>query len=47
VYRRHTIVEEGMLNEAGLKLQTLYDSAKAGVSVVRFPRARARRRAKA
>jgi integrase len=48
VYRRYAIVGEGMLNEAGLKRQTLYDNAKkAGASVVRFPRARARRGAKA
>jgi integrase len=48
VYRRYAIIEEGMLNEAGVKLQTLYDNAKAGpASVVRFPRARARRGAKA
>ena len=48
VYRRYAIVEEGMLNEAGVKLQTFYDNAKAGPSsVVRFPRARARRGAKA
>ncbi len=47
VYRRYAIVEEGMLNEAGVKLQTFYDGAKAGPSsVVRFPRARARRGAK-
>ena len=44
VYRRYAIVEEGMLNEAGVKLQTFYDNAKAGPSsVVRFPRARVRR----
>ena len=30
VYRHYVIVEEGMLNEAGVKLQTFYDSAKAG-----------------
>ena len=48
VYRRYAIVEEGMLNEAGVKLQTFYDGAKAGPSsVVRFSRARARRGAKA
>ena len=48
VYRRYAIVEEGMLNEAGVKLQTFYDNAKAGPSsVVRFPGARARRGAKA
>ena len=48
VYRRYAIVEEGMLNEAGVKLQTFYDNAKAGPSsVVRFPRARARRGPKA
>jgi len=44
VYRRYAIVEEGMLNEAGVKLQTFYDNANARPSsVVRFPRARARR----
>jgi hypothetical protein len=44
VYRRYAIVEEGMLNEAGLKLQTFYDNAEVGpTSVVRFPRGRARR----
>ena len=48
VYRRYAIVEEGMLNEAGVKLQTFYDNVKAAPgSVVRFPRARARRGAKA
>jgi hypothetical protein len=48
VYRRYAIVEEGMLNEAGVKLQRFYDDAKVGPSsVVRFPRARARRGAKA
>lgn len=48
VYRRYAIVEEGTLNEAGVKLQMLYDNTKAGPSsVVRFPRARARRGAKA
>lgn len=49
VYSRYAIVEEGMLNEAGVKLQTFYDnSKKAGPSsVVRFPRVRARRGAKA
>jgi integrase len=48
VYRRYAIVEEGMLNEAGVKLQTFYDNANARPSsVVRFPRARARRGAKA
>ena len=47
VYRRYAIVEEGTLNEAGVKLQMLYDNTKAGPSsVVRFPRARARRSAK-
>jgi hypothetical protein len=44
----YAIVEEGMLNEAGVKLQTFYDGAKARPSsVVRFSRARARRGAKA
>ena len=48
VYRRYAIVEEGMLNEAGAKLQTFYDNAQVGpASVVRFPRARARHGAKA
>jgi len=48
VYRRYAIVEEGMLNEAGVKLQTFYNNANARPSsVVRFPRARARRGAKA
>jgi integrase len=48
VYRRYAIVEEGMLNEAGVKLQTFYDNATAGPgSVVRLPRARARRSTKA
>jgi hypothetical protein len=49
VYRRYAIVEEGMLNEAGMKLQTFYDKSNGAgpSSVVRFPRARARRSAKA
>jgi hypothetical protein len=48
VYRRYAIVEEGMLNEAGVKLETFYDGAKARPSsVVRLSRARARRGAKA
>ena len=49
VYRRYAIVEEGMLNGAGMKLQTFYDnSTKAGPSsLLRFPRARARRGTKA
>ena len=38
-----------MLNEVGVKLQTFYDNSKKAAlsSVVRFPRARARRSAKA
>lgn len=49
VYRRYAIVEEGMLNEAGVKLQTFYDNSNkaARSSLVRFPRSRARRGAKA
>ena len=49
VYRRYTIVEEGMLNEAGRKLQTFYDNSNntERSSVVRLPRARGRRGTKA
>ena len=45
VYRRYAIVEEGMLNEPGVKLQTFYDKSNkaARSSVVRLPRARTRR----
>ena len=38
VYRRYAIVEEGMLNEAGAKLQAFYDNANVGpASVVKLP----------
>jgi hypothetical protein len=48
VYRRYAIVEEKMLNEAGAKLQTLYDSAEAApCSVVPLAEARAAREARA
>jgi hypothetical protein len=45
VYPRYATVEEGMLNEAGAKLQMFYDySRKSGPSsVVRLSRARTRR----
>ena len=44
VYRRYAIVEEGMLNEAGTKVQTFYgNSTKAEPNpVLRLSRARTR-----
>jgi hypothetical protein len=48
VYRRYAIVEDGMLNEAGAKLQAFYDNARvAATPALRFPQARARSGVKA
>ncbi len=48
VYRRYAIVEERMLNEAGAKLQSLYDNAEAAPrSVVPLAEARTARGARA
>jgi len=48
VYRRYAIVEEKMLNEAGVKLQRLYDSVEASATtVVALDDARAARGVKA